>query len=457
MANTDIFPFGQDAEMPAGYPIEDSLNSNSAQKALSARQGKRLKEMMAQPSQMPSLLQLGDPTNVIYTIDDFIIAHEYDQSQGVDNLKFSNDLGKTWTTIANTYGIIVNAFMFADGTFMMGCKKDEGCSIYWTRDFNTFTEATVKDYDGNTYTKEAGKTRFYTPRPKSEHVYVNGVEHYCFWDYIITTTNPRIWYAISDENGVTVRAAFAFGYSSAKVNGVDTILRARHGHAFEYNPYDGYFYALTGDAVSECHVLKGRYVDNNGTHTWTWERLATGGGYKLVSVSFDEGNLYAVTDYTESALASYKGIVSIPIDKIGLTTTIGGVTFPAKLRYWFHATEAFMRQGSYSGVAALSLGRLVDNHGWRFVGTDYLGNSKHLIAKGDHNFVWVDNDKGVRFNNATGPNNKGDVYVTFSSVPLSVSGEGWLKLSHQQTYNLTEAMRNSGATDFFDGWLGTPR
>lgn len=457
MTDIDIRPFGQASELPAGYPIEDSLDSSSAQRALSARQGKILKEMMAQPSQMPLLLRLGEPTNVIYTIDDFMLAHEYDQSQGIDNLKFSNDLGETWTTVANTYGTILNAFMFADGTFMMATKKSEGCRIYWTRDFATFTEATVLDYNGNPYSLEAGKTRFYTLKPKSEHVYVDGVEHYCFWDYIIDiTANPRMWYAISDESGVTVRAAFAFGYS--QVNGAT--LYARHGHAFEFNPHDGYFYVLSGDAASECHVLKGRYVDNNGTHTWTWEKLATGGGYKLVSVSFDEGNMYAITDYTESALAAYKGLVSIPIDKIGMTTTIGGVVFPAKLRYWFHATDAFMRQGTVSGVsgaAALSLGKLVDNHGWRFMGTDYLGGSKHLIAKGDHNFVWVDNNKYVRFNSLTGPNNKGDVYVTYSTPPLSVSGEGWLKLSHQKTYNLTEAMRNSGATDFFDGWLGTPR
>lgn len=451
MTTHNILPFGNSQELPNGYPIEDSLNSNSAQKALSARQGKVLKEMMAQPSVMPSLLLLGEPTNIIYTIDDFMLAHEYDQSQGIDNLKFSNDLGKTWTTVTNTYGTVLNAFMFADGTFMMACKKDEGCRIYWTRDFATFTEATVIDYDGNPYSLEAGKTRFYILKPRNKHVYVNGVEHYCFWDYIISTTQPRMWYAISDESGVTVRAAFAFGKST--ING--STLSARHGHAFEYNPYDGYFYALTGDSVSECHVLKGNYVDNNGTHTWTWERLATGGGYKLTSVSFDEGNLFAITDYTESALAAYKGVISIPIDKIGLTTSIGGVVFPAKLRYWFHATEAFMRQGSYRGVAALSLGVTVDNHGWRFIGTDYLGNSKHLIAKNSHNFVWVDNDKNVRFDMVTGPNNRGDVFVVYSTPPLNVSGEGWLKLSHQKTYNLTEAMRRSGATDFFEGWRGT--
>jgi len=454
MATHNILPFGNSQELPDGYPIEDSLNSNSAQKALSARQGKVLKEMMAQPSSMPSSLRLGDPTDIIYTIDDFIFAHEYTEGS-VDNFKFSNDLGKTWVTKENTFGTVVNAFMFADGTFMMATKKSEGCRIYWTRDFNTFTEASIIDYNGNPYSLEAGKTRFYILKPRSEHVYVDGVEHYCFWDYIIDiTANPRMWYAISDENGVTVRAALAFGYS--QVNG--ETLYARHGHAFEYNPYNGYFYVLTGDDASQCHVLRGRYVDNNGTHTWTWEKLATGGGYKLTSVSFDEGNMYAITDYTETALAAYKGLVSIPIDKIGMTTTIGGVVFPAKLRYWFHATADFMQQGSTaSGTAALSLGKLVDNHGWRFMGTDYHGNSMHLIAKGDHNFVWVGNNKNVKFNTLTGPNNKGDVYVTYCTPPMSVAGEGWLKLSHQKTYNLTEAMRNSGATDFFDGWPGTPR
>ena len=42
MANKNINPFGQSAEMPAGYPIADNLTTNSAQQALSAKQGKLL-------------------------------------------------------------------------------------------------------------------------------------------------------------------------------------------------------------------------------------------------------------------------------------------------------------------------------------------------------------------------------------------------------------------------------
>lgn len=452
MTNIDVNPYGQGGELPAGYPIADNLTTNSAQKALSARQGKILKEMMSQPSQMPTLLKCGELTNVIYTIDDFILAHEYVEGS-VNNLKFSNDLGKTWITKENTFGDIVNAFMFADGTFMMGTKKAEGCRIYWTRDFETFTEATVLDYNGNAYSLEAGKTRFFMLKPKSYHAYVDGIEHYCFWDYIIsTTTNPRVWYAISDENGVTVRAAFAFGLSRIDGNNVP----ARHGHAFEYNEHDGYFYALSGDSVSECHVLRGKYTNNNGVHTWTWEKLATGGGYKLVSVDFDEANLYAVTDYTESQLASSKGVVSIPVNMISRTDTVSGIVVPARMRYWFHATSDFMAQGSPnpSNPAAIS-GYIADNNGWRFVGTDYLGGTKHMIAKGDHNFVWVDNDSGYKFGRFFGPNNRGEVYAQPFTPGYSVSGESWLRISHRQTYNLTEIMRNSGATDFFEGWKGT--
>lgn len=42
MASTNINPFGQTSEMPAGYPIADNLTTNSAQQALSAKQGKLL-------------------------------------------------------------------------------------------------------------------------------------------------------------------------------------------------------------------------------------------------------------------------------------------------------------------------------------------------------------------------------------------------------------------------------
>lgn len=396
-------------------------------------------------SKIPQLMRFSGvaPTQAIYTIDNFVLAHEYDENQGTDNLKFSNDLGKTWVTVANTYGTILNAFMFADGTFMMATKKAEGCRIYWTRDFSTFTEATIIDYDGQPYVMETGKTRFFILKPVSTHTYVNNIEYYCFWDYILSgagTSSPRMWYAISDESGVTVRAAFCFNISTIE----GETLRARHGHFFGYNKHDGYFYALTGDGSNECHVIRGRHDAN---HQWTWEHLATGDGYKLVSVKFDEGNLYAVTDYTDSSLNDAKGFVSIPTSQIHLTTTHGNAVFPAKLRYLYHAPN---NSNALSNL-------VTDNHGWRVAITDYAGGSKHPIAKGNHNFVWVDNDSGLKIHGLCGPNAQGDVLASVVPAGYSYpSDESWLKLSHMTYYNLTEVMRNSGATDFFDGYVGIP-
>jgi hypothetical protein len=69
----------------------------------------------------------------------------------------------------------------------------------------------------------------------------------------------------------------------------------------------------------------------------------------------------------------------------------------------------------------------------------------------------VDNDQNKKFGNWMGPNNNGDSYATFTTPNPSqyTSGETWLRISHRQSINVTEMMRNSGATDFFEGWKGT--
>lgn len=46
MTDYNILPYGQGATMPDGYPIADNLTTDSAQQALSAKQGKVLKEMI---------------------------------------------------------------------------------------------------------------------------------------------------------------------------------------------------------------------------------------------------------------------------------------------------------------------------------------------------------------------------------------------------------------------------
>lgn len=404
---------------------------------------KEIEEAASKESKFPTMLYFGEPTNIIYTIDDFLLAHEYDEGQNINNLKFSTDLGKTWTTIANTFGVITNAFRFADGTFMMCCQQSDGMHFLWSRDFETFNDCVVYDYDGEPYQTRTGDRRCFINRPRYKHLYVDNTEYYLIGDYVFpesnsASANPRLWYAISEDAGVTMRCAFAFGLQ--QIDGVT--IPARHVHNFEYNPYNGYFYAMTGDhGENECNVMRGRHVN----HVWTWERLAHGQQYKVMYPVFDEGNIYLTTDYTDSSLVNAKGIVRVPVNRFDFDN----------FHYLFHATAEFMLEGSIDANQPAAIAQMViDNHGWRFLITDYIGNSKHLIAKGNHNFVWVDNTTGKKFDGIIGPNSNGDVYVS-AKTPSANVPEASLKISHKTTYNLTDAMRNSGATDFFKDFVNS--
>lgn len=366
----------------------------------------------------PTVLKIGESQKVLYTRDNVLI--KYGTENDVDYIYFSDDLGETWTTLENTFGDITHIHLFATGTVLF-CTRQ---AAYYTKDFVNVNQATVYDYDGST-TVPSG-TRFYSiPKPHKERTYIDGNEWHMFWDYVIVTRQPRCWY--SNDDGKTVRCAFAFGAQT--LNGAT--VPARHVHDFQYNKYDGKFYCFTGDSVSECHVLRGTLSDGN----ISWEKLKTGGEYKLVSIDFDEGNFYAVTDYTESSLADKKGIIRCPI---------GSIDFD-NFNYLFHATSTMM------GNAALDC-YFCDKNGWRVCGTDYRGGPKTLIAKNNWNLVWVDNSKQYRFWTMMGPNDNGDIYCHLSSTGIgggSVSGEDWLKLN-MKSFNLTEAMRNSGAKDFCD-------
>ena len=46
MLNQTVYPFGQNGQLPAGYPIADDLKTDSAQQALSAKQGKIIGEIL---------------------------------------------------------------------------------------------------------------------------------------------------------------------------------------------------------------------------------------------------------------------------------------------------------------------------------------------------------------------------------------------------------------------------
>lgn len=365
----------------------------------------------------PSFLTIdSEDSGVLYTIDNFIMKHSFEDN--VEYLSFSTDLGKSWTTVENTFDEkITHVHYFADGTFML-CTPDK---CYWTKDFETFTESTIYDYDGSIYQPVEGETRFYATKDY-ERTFINGKEWHFFGDYVQTTPNPRLW--CTTDYGRTLRCVYAFGLSSIN----ETVYGARHIHAFEYNPFDKKFYVLTGDNANECHVIKGTCAEG----VWAWEHVATGDEWKLTQPKFFEGYMVAVTDYTTQALANKKGIIRCPTEDM----------LADNFTYWFKASSEIM------GNAAITK-YFRDKNGWRIILPDYAGGAKVLMAKNDLDFVWVNNTDGLRICGFTACNHKGDVYAFYRNVGTSVVGEDWLKIQIP-SFNLTKAMRKAGASDFLD-------
>jgi hypothetical protein len=313
--------------------------------------------------------------------------------------------------VQNIYGNIVHAHWFNDGTCLF-CTEQH---CYYTKDFVTVNESTVYDYDGTVSTPSGH--RFYNIPKGTDSYMIDGKEFHLWYDYILLqTVHPRLWY--SNDNGVTVRAAFAFGESS--ING--SVLSARHGHGFKYNPYNGYFYAWTGDTNEECHFIRGKYQNN----TWTWELVATGPEYKFGTILFSGGNMFCVTDYGDVSLADKKGVLSCPVDDID----------SENFEYLYKVTDI--------GSASLS-DIWIDKSGWKVMVPDYLGGNKTLIANKGFKFKWVANTRAIRINGFTGPNYNGDVYCKYATS--SAVSEDTFHIM-KPTINLTEAMHTFGAYDF---------
>lgn len=63
MANQTVYPYGQNGTLPSGYPIADDLNTNSAQQALSAKQGKVIGDIIYEDTYIAKNLSLYPITN----------------------------------------------------------------------------------------------------------------------------------------------------------------------------------------------------------------------------------------------------------------------------------------------------------------------------------------------------------------------------------------------------------
>lgn len=122
MTDYNIYPYGQSAELPDGYPIADNLTTGSAQQALSARQGVRLNKLAGVAQDI-----------VINCLGDSITEGWIGAGQGVNGFA-----SPTWCEqMASNLGCTVNNYGLSATSICNGSSES-----FVTR-LNRMTETTV--------------------------------------------------------------------------------------------------------------------------------------------------------------------------------------------------------------------------------------------------------------------------------------------------------------------------
>lgn len=245
-------------------------------------------------------------TDIIATTRNYVLKEN--TVSGTDYFYFSDDCGKTWTTVENTIGDITFVHFFTDGTVLL-CGT-EYC--YTTTDFSTFTQSAVYDYDGSEFTSVSGAHSFYRVGWYANEYHELGGQEVLIWNDYNTAVGyvSRVW--MSNDNGATIRCIMKDGVTTDS-NG--DVIDVRHFHRVWLEDDYGILWVTSGDTTTECRLTKGTY--SNGS--WTWETIGTPGAlYKLSQIVIKRPFAYFVTDYTDGVYDT--GIIECPVASLSDTS-----------------------------------------------------------------------------------------------------------------------------------------
>lgn len=369
---------------------------------------------------VPLNIVLPEKEYVFATALNFILKTEL--IGGIDYIRISQDLGKTWTQMPNILGDIVCYHFFADGTIML-CSPTK---VYWTRDYLTLNESIIYDHDGSIFVPTS--RHFFAMQTGDAMMRMRSRDIFVWGDYVIDGTPARIWY--STDQGHTIKCAAKFGTTV-----MDGVVRPiRHVHRVYQLYADGSIYITTGDNGNECMIIRAVYdIDLD---TWTWQVLATGEDYKFGNIIIDDYFAYVVTDYTQPSQADSKGVYRVALADIGNINKY-------QLIYKAMASE-------WGNIAPVSL--LLDKNGNKVILPDYLGVGFIWVARDGIDFKKVALSPAVLLTYTIGTNYKGDIYCVAFNNSSELTQPTQLKLN-RGTYNLTQALRDAGVDNFMRGTL----
>lgn len=398
------------------------LSGKSDSEFLINKAGESLEQKLASfapnSSEVPLTVALSDKEYVFATAMNYILKTQL--IGGIDYIKISTNLGKTWTQIKNILGDIVAYHFFGDGTIML-CSPTK---VYWTRDYLTLNESIIYDHDGSLFVPTS--RHFFGMQTGDSIMHVGDTEIYVWGDYVVDGTPARIWYSV--DRGRTIKCAVKFGTTV-----IDGAIRpARHTHRVYQRAKDESFYINTGDDGNENMIIRAVY--NVELDSWDWEVLAQGIDYKFGNIIIDDHFAYLVTDYTEVSQTDKKGIYRV------LITDVGDFS---KYQLIYKA-----EQSEWGNIAPLSL--LLDNNGNKVILPDYLGAGFIWLAREGLDFKRVFISPSVLLAYTIGANYKGDIYCVAYNNSGELNTQSQLKLN-RGTYNLTRALRAAGINDFMRG------
>ena len=364
--------------------------------------------------ELPASMVLPERETVFATAMNYILKTEL--IDGVDYIKISQDLGKTWTQMPNILGDIVSYHFFSDGTIML-CSPTK---VYWTDDYLTLNESNVYDHNGSVFVPTT--RHFFMMQTGDSIMYVGDQEIFVWGDYTVSG-RTRIWYSL--DRGRTIKCAALFGTTvmDGAVRGV------RHVHRVYFRKKDETFYIATGDLGAECMIIKAKY--NVSADTWAWNVLARGIEYKFGNIIMDDYFAYMVTDYTDPSLADKKGIYRVPIADIGDIT---------KYRMIYNA-----KASEWGSISLVSL--LMDKNGNKVILPDYLGAGFVWVAREGLDFKKISISPSVLLAYTIGENYNGDIYCVAYNNSGELGKPDSLKLN-RGTYNLTKTLRRNGVPNF---------
>lgn len=289
-------------------------------------------------------------TNVFFIHSNFKLKQEEEGGKAV--YYYSKDYGTNWNKINRELGDLMFVHIFSNNVWLL-CTKTECLT---TRDFSSFEQSSVLDYDGSKINPgNYSNAFFFLYGTKDNTTIINGKETLIWPDYYEGGGYiSRVWF--TKDFGKTIKCICKNGETTIK----EEPLSIRHFHSANWDKHEQCLWVTTGDNGDQCKLLKGKI---NSEDSFSFEEITKGDNFKFGEIFSDDIYLYLVTDYTQG---QNTGIMRV--SKLSDLSNIDNYIYVTKT------------------IDNSAVVNYVEVDGIKFLNPDGIGWKKCYIADGDMQF-----------------------------------------------------------------------